>query len=370
MTYTTERQTTLYQDTAAKQKLAQTLAERLSDGDESIELLRLARDLAEDGDWQIRYEVAQLIGEFPAADLTQFAEVLTGDSNAYVQRAAQKALKVRLRHDRDAAQRKQKQTCIARQLQKLQSDKKHPMAKQVSHLCRQHGEELIGQFTHDIRGVSAQLRTGVLELLKVCPTNQSDVATMVRKQLTVLGNLNGDWQRYSDSLQVEKTRTSVQKIIDAAILTARQNVEKRNLDTSEIVLRVEMNIGLVASMQGHLIEIALMNLIQNAFESFLVTNNKLGAGEIRVRANVVRDMLEISVTDNGPGMSADELSVVSTFLPGHRNRAKPFSTGFGLPIASRNVVAHDGKMEMTSSKGIGTQVAITLPLNCEEEVQR
>ena len=73
-----------------------------------------------------------------------------------------------------------------------------------------------------------------------------------------------------------------------------------------------------------------------------------------------------TVTDNGPGMNADELAVISAFLPGRRNYAKPFSTGFGLAIAARNIAAHGGKLALTSYEEIGTQVTIDLPLDSKD----
>ena len=364
--YIAESTTDRYDTAIDRRKFAETLAEQLRNGDQSSELIQLARELAEDRDWQVRHEVAWLIPHLPAAELEWFADRLTSDSNAYVQRAACRTLEQRQRRDRETAQRRQKQTRITRQLQKLQSGKPHPMAKQVDRLCRQHGEELIGQIVHDLRCVSTRLTSAGADLIKNGPEEHAGARKIMAEQLVMLERLVDDWQRFSEPLHLDKRPESLRKTVDAAVRAARRGVAKCTVKASRVKVKVDMNSGIVVSMVRHMVEIALTNVIQNAFESFLVAGGKRPAGEIRVSAKTANGAVVLTVSDNGPGMNVEELKVISAFLPGRRNYAKPFSTGFGLAIAARNIAAHGGKLALTSYEEIGTQVTIDLPLDSKD----
>jgi GAF domain-containing protein len=97
---------------------------------------------------------------------------------------------------------------------------------------------------------------------------------------------------------------------------------------------------------------ALGNLLQNASE----------AGAKKISASVVpaeeSGMLKLALSDDGEGMSEDMLSRAWT----------PFSTtksghhGLGLPAALHVISQAQGRMDITSEEGKGTQVDIWLPV--------
>ena len=71
----------------------------------------------------------------------------------------------------------------------------------------------------------------------------------------------------------------------------------------------------------------------------------------------------IHVRDTGLGMSKDEIAVALTpfaQVDASRSRWRE-GTGLGLPIASALVQLHGGRLEIRSSKTLGTEVAVTLP---------
>jgi two-component system, cell cycle sensor histidine kinase PleC len=70
-----------------------------------------------------------------------------------------------------------------------------------------------------------------------------------------------------------------------------------------------------------------------------------------------------TVRDNGIGMTDDDLRVALTpfgQVDGSRARWRE-GTGLGLPIAKALVELHGGQLEISSEKGVGTEVAIHLP---------
>ena len=93
------------------------------------------------------------------------------------------------------------------------------------------------------------------------------------------------------------------------------------------------------------------NLGRNAFEA--------GATEVRVRSRVAEGMLQIDVTDNGPGVPQDMVDgVFRPFVTGGRAGG----AGLGLAIARDLVQAHGGDIAITETGASGTTFRFTLPL--------
>jgi nitrogen fixation/metabolism regulation signal transduction histidine kinase len=97
----------------------------------------------------------------------------------------------------------------------------------------------------------------------------------------------------------------------------------------------------------NLISLVLLNLIKNAVEA----NEKNPSCRILVRAGLNADKLpEICVTDNGPGISGENLEEV--FVPFFTTREK--GSGIGLSISRQIMGAHGGTLKVRSIPGIET----------------
>jgi signal transduction histidine kinase len=98
---------------------------------------------------------------------------------------------------------------------------------------------------------------------------------------------------------------------------------------------------------------ALTNVIENALHAMP------GGGALTIDAALAPDrMAQLRVTDTGVGMDAEALSKI--FEPYFSTKA--IGTGLGLTIAKRNVEANGGTIAVTSERGRGTSVTLTLPL--------
>jgi len=98
---------------------------------------------------------------------------------------------------------------------------------------------------------------------------------------------------------------------------------------------------------------ALTNVIENALHAMP------GGGALTVDAALAPDrMAQLRVTDTGVGMDAEALTKI--FEPYFSTKA--IGTGLGLTIAKRNVEANGGSIAVTSERGRGTSVTMTLPL--------
>jgi len=110
---------------------------------------------------------------------------------------------------------------------------------------------------------------------------------------------------------------------------------------------------------------ALLNVMKNAVEAI----ERAGTVRIEARMNVnyrfargrgkKRSFLEIEIADSGVGMNEEELR--KALLPFYTT--KPKGTGLGLVMARQAVTRHGGKLEIRSTRGAGTTVKISLPVD-------
>ncbi|MFO6429816.1 PAS-domain containing protein [Erythrobacter sp. W302b] len=71
--------------------------------------------------------------------------------------------------------------------------------------------------------------------------------------------------------------------------------------------------------------------------------------------------VEISIADNGRGMTSKELARAQGGVKSAGEGAPERRTGLGIPLARQLIAAHDGSLEIVSRKGAGTTATIRLP---------
>jgi two-component system sensor histidine kinase AtoS len=98
---------------------------------------------------------------------------------------------------------------------------------------------------------------------------------------------------------------------------------------------------------------ALTNIIENALHAMP------GGGTLTIDGALAPDRkAQLRLSDTGVGMDADAVSKI--FEPYFSTKA--IGTGLGLTIAKRNVEANGGTISVSSERGHGTSVTMTLPL--------
>jgi len=136
--------------------------------------------------------------------------------------------------------------------------------------------------------------------------------------------------------------------------------------------RVKLSLGdidqvLVCGDRDRLKQVAV-NLIGNAI------NYTPRGGEIVVGLGKVTDRAQFTVTDNGPGISAEDLPhIFERFYRSEKSRTRQKDGkgfGLGLSIAYWIVRNHGGRIEVNSTEGKGTTFCVWLPLaqdDCKEK---
>ena len=158
-------------------------------------------------------------------------------------------------------------------------------------------------------------------------------------------------------LQVENI--SIADAIRDAVALAEGHVPR-----GDVRITVECP-GNLPAIQGdpHQLRQIFTNLLMNAFEALN------GDGAVRIAATALIEegpagsdgqgpMVQVEVTDNGPGMPAEVLDkIFSPFFT-----TKPQGSGLGLAIVRKIVDAHDGRIDVGVLDTGGTRFRVTLPV--------
>ena len=168
----------------------------------------------------------------------------------------------------------------------------------------------------------------------------------------------------------------VQELLDLSRIESGQvPMQQEDIDLHELFEHVrevfalrseESGVAVTLSVNGRAhvlgdfdrLEQVMNNILDNAFRH---TPN---GGSVRVACRDLQPgTLQVTVSDTGPGISANELPhLFERFYRGDNNTAAP-RKGYGLGLAiSREIVrAHGGEIWATSEPGSGTTFVFTLP---------
>ena len=114
---------------------------------------------------------------------------------------------------------------------------------------------------------------------------------------------------------------------------------------------------------SQMIHSALMDIVSNALDACLWKDyNEKEAPKVtmNVYLNNSEENVIIEINDNGCGMT--ETVKTKIFTPFFTTKSKS-GTGLGLPICSRMINAHNGKIDVESEPNKGTVFKIALPIN-------
>ena len=150
--------------------------------------------------------------------------------------------------------------------------------------------------------------------------------------------------------------------------TARYVVEHAVSATSSIFS--EKGLGIITDIEDDLPEIfadkdrfiqVVINLLSNAVKF-------TDKGDITIRAKSSGDFVLISVSDNGMGISKENLTKIFEKFKqvGDTLTDKPKGTGLGLPICKQIVEHYGGKIWAESKKGEGSTFYFTAPRYAEK----
>lgn len=158
----------------------------------------------------------------------------------------------------------------------------------------------------------------------------------------------------SGHLRIEKQNCRISQLIDEVVERFRLSMEKKG-------------VRLVNDTHGDLsyiwcdpirIDQIFSNLLSNALKF------TPPGGEVRISCEKTSEFMRISVKDTGNGMPTDiREKIFERYWQGAETAKK--GTGLGLSISSAIAQAHDGKLSVESTLGVGSTFHLDLPLNSQ-----
>lgn len=136
-----------------------------------------------------------------------------------------------------------------------------------------------------------------------------------------------------------------------------QGLVQNSANQKSISIEINLPMQMMAKVDKSMFSTIIRNLLSNAIK---FTNNN---GTIHVKTQLIQDLWEIEVADNGVGMSPEKLDQLFN-IGGHQSEpgtANEKGTGLGLILCKEFVEKHAGSIWVKSTKGLGSQFYFTVP---------
>lgn len=222
-------------------------------------------------------------------------------------------------------------------------------------------------------GVSHELRTplnaiiGFSDMMRSrlfgpLPGKYAEYADLIHESGQHMLDLIGD---VLDLSKVEAGRYELNyDTFDAAdVIRSSVKMIRPAADAAEVNIDVNLDLdqALLIQADRRAMRQILLNLLSNS-----VKFSEKG-GQIEIDAQAIDGDLELTVSDDGAGMSAEEIARIGDpYVQGESAQmSAERGSGLGLSLVRSLTELHGGKMDVRSAKGDGTRVKITLPLQAD-----
>ncbi len=232
---------------------------------------------------------------------------------------------------------------LARSLDRLRADMLHEAERRAANV-----EQWGAQVAHEVKNPLAAAR-GLVQLVERHATDERDkrrlsvVVSEVDRALAVLN----DYLSFARPL----ADLSLGAVELAGLLSDVATVLEARAAEKSLQLRVSAErLEIWADRQR--LRDALLNLALNAVAALP------RGGRLELRARQLEHSAELTVADDGPGMSDEQLARLGQPFASDT----PGGTGLGVMLADSMARQHGGRLRFESARGAGTRAIIELPL--------
>ncbi len=211
--------------------------------------------------------------------------------------------------------------------------------------------QMAARVAHQIRNplgimkVTAEMLRDDFEVKK----NKKDhdrLTTMLLNEIDTLNTTINNFLDFAKQLKIKRGPVRIEEIIEGAML----NVPINKFENVRLYMEIK-NRGKIYNLDRRLIEQAIGNILNNAFEA-----SKPGKS-VTLKSFENEDKMVIEVKDQGEGF--DMNNVKQLFSPFFSTKTN--GTGLGLSIVKRIVEEHGGSVTAESQPGHGSLFRINLP---------
>ncbi len=204
---------------------------------------------------------------------------------------------------------------------------------------------------HEVRNPLTNISLAA-EQLKDMALNNPDAAMlldMIGRNTVRINQLISDLLNATKTIQLDIKKVSINQVLDETLNMARDRID---LAQVKVVKDYEKETCEV-EIDKEKLKVAFLNIMINAIEAM-----EKGKGILMVKTRLAGNKCIVEIIDNGAGM--DEETSQKMFEPYFSNKSK--GTGLGLTNTQNIILTHNGKININSTLGKGTQFIITLEL--------
>ncbi|OIU72049.1 ATP-binding protein [Rossellomorea aquimaris] len=210
--------------------------------------------------------------------------------------------------------------------------------------------QMAASIAHEIRNPLATVRGFIQHLAEGTDDKQlKKYSPLIINELDRTNKIITDYLNVSRPGKFELSLLNVDSVLRDCVELLRPFASYSNVTISYC----KSPLHLIKGDEQHLKQ-AIMNVIKNGIESID------GQGEVRIETKEIpaSNKLAVSITDDGKGMSHEELKKIG--LPFYTTKTK--GTGLGSMVTNKIIREMDGMIEYESEPGRGTKVNILFHL--------
>ena len=180
-----------------------------------------------------------------------------------------------------------------------------------------------------------------------------DIYESGNELLSIISNIESMTSLEKEDVKINKKSQKINTIFDEVLTDFRDDIMSKKITVkNHFNFRDRIFCNETAMRQ------VISNIISNA-----IKYNKDG-GTIIINNNTQNGWLTLEITDNGHGMTNEEVDII--FKPFNKSRRSNIinqeGARLGLPIANTLIQIHDGNIDVKSTPGKGTCVTVSVPL--------
>jgi two-component system sensor histidine kinase GlrK len=220
--------------------------------------------------------------------------------------------------------------------------------------------DFFSSVSHELRSPLSTIHIGI-ELLKAgaegtITENQKKLLTTIQKEskrvIEIVNSLLDLSKMESGMMTYTFEQKDLVPLIDMAIQEIGPLVESKKIN---LEVKPVKTLPMIKMDSERILQV-LRNLIGNAVK---FTPDK---GQVKIYARSIDGGVEVSVTDTGPGIPAEDLTTIFEKFRQVSSKASQIKgTGLGLAIAKHIITEHGGKIWAKSTLGNGSTFVFVLP---------
>ncbi|KPN72241.1 cell wall metabolism sensor histidine kinase WalK [Neisseria sp. 83E34] len=240
------------------------------------------------------------------------------------------------------------------------ADQFDKMAQQLQKLVEKE-RHLLHHVSHEMRSPLARMQA-IVGLIQAQPKKQDEYLQRLESELVRMDALVGELLTLSrletDNITMEKENLALVPFLRHLVEDSQAVAEKNQQTVALVVEKVPEDAKLMAN-ESYLYR-AFDNVIRNAM------NYSPEGSTIQVKIYQDSKNWMVDITDNGPGVSENQLPHIFTAFYRADSSANKQGTGLGLALAKHIIEQHCGKIMANNISPNGLRIRFVLPKKAKE----